>query len=133
MMFLITTLICLLAFYVQKKRKNPEKIFKVYSQPGKWYYLKYFLFLALLTLRKIKSKLHKSSSGLGVQMDKYENLERLQPLSSHEKAFDAVFFQGGNREGFYYCSGLERRHKCKANGIAYFVVSSFSVLVFLFS
>lgn len=39
-----------------------------------------------------------------------------------------MFFQAVNQEGYYVCTGLERRHKGKANGLFYLVVPGIGLL-----
>lgn len=79
-------------FWIQSKRENPRKIFNVYTQPGKWYYLKYLFFLSILKVRQIRSKYFqnkKGSGGLGQNVNETENeLDQLKELSSHEKVLN---------------------------------------------
>lgn len=76
-------------FWIQSNRENPKKIFNVYSQAGKWYYLKYLLFLTILKVRQIRSKYFqnkKGNGGLGQDVNETEReLEQVKELSSHEK------------------------------------------------
>lgn len=125
----ILAIIFLSTLFIQSKKPTPKKIFGVYSQPGKWYYLKFASFFLLLWTRRLKTKL---------KLIPVEELERMKPLSDHEKvrthkptsrsnrcqfqAFDATFFQAVSKNGFYFCGGIERRHRAKANGLFYIAV-----------
>jgi hypothetical protein len=115
----ILAIIFLSTLYIQSKKPIPEKIFGVYSQPGKWYYLKFASFFLLLWTRRLKTKL---------KLIPVEELERMKPLSDHEKAFDATFFQAVSKNGFYFCGGIERRHRAKANGLFYIAVPELGLL-----
>lgn len=127
--FLIIIFATVTAFNLYSKKPDPKKIFGLYAQPGKWFYVKYAVFLAILYLRKIKSKFLNDSGGLGSKINlDWNELEQLQELSSHPKAFDAVFFHAVNKQGFYICGGLERRHEGKANGLLYIVVPGLGLL-----
>lgn len=108
-----------------RSEKRKLKIFGIYSQNNcRWFYFKYYFLLFKLTWDRIKIKCLQSSNRLNLE----EKLEKLQALSNHEKAFDAVFFQGVNEEGFYFCGGLERRHNGKANGLFYIVTPHLGLL-----
>ncbi|KAJ8938967.1 hypothetical protein NQ318_005208 [Aromia moschata] len=117
--FIISLLIIIIAVYSLKHSKKPEpkKIFGIYNQPGKWYCVKYFLFLLLLEVRRLKYRVFGKSF-----IHKESKLEKLQPLSSHNLACDAVFFQAVSQDGIYICGGTERRHEAKINGLFYIVV-----------
>jgi hypothetical protein len=115
----ILAIIFLSTLYIQSKKPTPKKIFGVYSQPGKWYYLKFASFFLLLWTRRLKTKL---------KLIPVEELERMKPLSDHEKAFDATFFQAVSKNGFYFCGGIERRHRAKANGLFYIAVPELGLL-----
>nr|XP_023026795.1 uncharacterized protein LOC111514783 [Leptinotarsa decemlineata] len=107
----------------QSEKSQPKKIFKVYTQPGRWYRLKYFIFLMFLILRRLKYYI----VGKNVLVKK-EKLEKLQMLSNHELAFDAVFFHAVSRDGIYFCGGIERRQKSKIVGLVYLVLPDYGIL-----
>ncbi|XP_018336128.1 uncharacterized protein LOC108744721 [Agrilus planipennis] len=135
-MLLLTTIFIIVLVFVliEKRKKKSDKILGVYSQPGQWYFLKYVTFLLVLTIRKMKTKITKrlgkrGSSGLGESAySEIEDLEKLQQLSEHEKAFDAVFFHAVDDSGYYLCGGIERRQKGKANGLLYLMVPKLGLL-----
>lgn len=58
--------VCLIVLYVLYKtflvRDHPP-IFGVYTQPGKWYTVKYWIFWCLFNLRKIQNKRRSQVSG----------------------------------------------------------------------
>ncbi|XP_053606654.1 uncharacterized protein LOC128673079 [Plodia interpunctella] len=108
--------------------KDPKPIFGVYSQPGKWYYLKYAVFALLYYYRKYSNKNRSAGkggrAGQGVKaITDPAHMDRPQPLSEHAKAFDAVFFISASRdengEGIYFISGCERRPMGMCNGLFY--------------
>lgn len=78
------------SLFAQHKRRDPKKLFGVYSQIGKWFYLKYAVFLVLITLRRLKNKYFPNRKN-GLDNKNEEFLERLQPLSNHEKVYILTF------------------------------------------
>lgn len=108
--------------YIQNK-KDPKKIFGVYSQPGKWYFLKYPAILFLIFLRRIKYYIVGKSGMFDVL-----ELERRQPLSDHAQAFDAVFFHAVSQEGIFLAAGTERRHEGVVNGLVYLLHPDYGLL-----
>ncbi|KAI4471095.1 eg:bacr7a4.20 protein [Holotrichia oblita] len=119
--------------YLKNKKKSTERILGIYSVEGQWFYLKYFTMLLMLKIRKFSSKRNKSGMGYGVGCT--NDLEKIQPLSSDKKvitiefreifvsAFDAVFYHGVSKSGYYFVGGIERRHNNKVNGLVYLLVS----------
>ncbi|CAH1170000.1 unnamed protein product [Phaedon cochleariae] len=104
-------------------KRKPKRIFGVYAPIGKWYYFKYFVFRALLILRRLKYRL------CGKRFFHKENvLEKLQTLSNHKLAFDAVFFHAVTQDGMYFCCGIERRHEAKVVGLVYLVLPEYGIL-----
>lgn len=63
----------------QSRKKDPNKIFDVYSQPGKWYCLKYVTIFTILTLRRLKYYFNKK-----VFNESVKKLDTLQQLSQHK-------------------------------------------------
>lgn len=103
---LLTAISCALIFVISfgifiSKRKEPEKLFGIYAQPGKWYHVKYVFFLTVLTIRKLKSKYVAVDNGLGSGNKNIDELETLQPLSSHEKV---IIFYGVFQKYFDFVS-----------------------------
>ncbi|XP_019878954.1 uncharacterized protein LOC109606860 [Aethina tumida] len=123
MFAIFATLVAIIvsALFYQSKRPNPEKIFGIYSQPGRWYYIKLAAFWTLLTLRRIKYKVASKSS--------FVKFDRIQPLSNDPKAFDAVFFQAVTQDGFALAAGTERRHQAKVNGLCYLMTPDHGLLL----
>lgn len=105
-----------LLYLQNKKKENSAKILNVYSQPGKWYYLKYCAIYVVLWLRRLKT------NNLIKVPDFERKLESTQTLSDHAKAYDATFVHGVSQDGFYLCGGLERRHAAKSSGLFYIAV-----------
>lgn len=72
-------LVVFLSYVFVQNKKDPKKLFGVYSQPGKWYFIKYPLFLTLLVLRRLKYYINGKDT-----LGKVENMmEKRQPLSEH--------------------------------------------------
>lgn len=76
--------VALSLFYIEHKKREPVKLFGIYTQPGKWYYFKYFLFLSLLQIKKFRNKIGRNEKRM-VFSDKAEDLEQIQALSTHAK------------------------------------------------
>lgn len=94
-------------------KPNPLPLEGIYSQPGKWFPLKYFLMSSALKLRKWRASKKPSSgggSGYGVKSksDPAE-MDKVQPLSKHPKAIDAVYFNSSNKDGWYFICATARR------------------------
>lgn len=82
-MFEFTILIGILLIGVylirQSEKKDPRKIFDVYCQPGKWYYLKYVTIFILFFLRRLKYYFNKEAFD-----EKIKEKDTLQNLSDHK-------------------------------------------------
>jgi len=50
----------------------------------------------------------------------FEEMEKVQPLSDHFQAIDAIYFNGVNSEGFQIISGTARRLHGVINGFFIF-------------
>lgn len=104
--------------FVFKQIPDPQKIAVVYSQPNKWYHLKFWAFFLLLKLRKFQNRLKSEGNtstkdaGYGLKSRKsIEDMDRIQELpEAHKKAVDAVYFNGANKEGVYFVGATARRH-----------------------
>ncbi|XP_067675175.1 uncharacterized protein [Haliotis asinina] len=89
----------------------------IYVQPNKWYPLKYLVFRVLLWMRKRQNQNRKNASGedAGYGMrsrSSPEDMDKVQILPpEHPKAVDAVYFNGGNKEGYFIVTATARRHK----------------------
>lgn len=95
---------------------DPPPIEGVYSQPGKFYNLKYWIFSILLSMRKRQNRKQKSvvqdQAGWGMRSkNSIEEMDRAQQLPpQHPQAVDAVYFNGGNKDGSYMVAATARRH-----------------------
>lgn len=74
MLFAVIFILTIIFIYLLKNN-DQNKIFDIYSRPGKWYWVKYVLILTVLQLRKLRTKNSRNIF----------ELEKLQPLSEHEK------------------------------------------------
>ncbi|XP_033207567.1 uncharacterized protein LOC117167072 [Belonocnema kinseyi] len=106
--------------------KNEDPIFGVYKQPGKWYWAKYLGIYLMLKTRQIlgyidRKRSHRTGYGLKSRST-IEEMDMPQILSPHPKAFDAVFFMGVSKDGFYMIGGTERRQDGVVNGLFYLLV-----------
>lgn len=117
------TLVLFLTYVFIQNKKDPKKIFGVYSQPGKWYFLKYPVFLSLVVLRRLKYYIVGKEALYDIK-----DLDQRQPLSDHPLAFDAVFLHAIAQNGTFLAAGLERRHKGVANGLVYLVHPEYGML-----
>lgn len=127
-------LITLMALVNFLRRKDPEPIFGKYSQRGKWFYLKYFIFLCVLYIRKVSwnylfvldTHLIQSfqwRSGTKVLSAKEkERFDRPNKLSTDKNGFNAVFYIGANSQGWRVVFGQERRHQGIIHSVLYFLV-----------
>ncbi|XP_059609305.1 uncharacterized protein LOC132256775 [Phlebotomus argentipes] len=115
--------ILLMALYRLFRRKDPEPIFGVYQQRGKWFWLKYIIFIVIFYIRKLRYRKGSNRGGQGAKSIADPNLmEKVQPLTDHPKAFDAVFYIGANSDGYRFIMGTERRHKGIVHAVLYFVI-----------
>lgn len=79
--------------FLFKQIPDPQKIAVVYSQPNKWYHLKYWAFYLLLKLRKLQNRAKNDSNkatkdaGYGMKSRKsIEDMDRIQELpEAHKK------------------------------------------------
>lgn len=76
---LVAVLIVGISLIHQSRKKDPKRISHVYSQPGKWFYLKYVTMIFLLTLRRLKYYLNKAEFD-----EKMKERDTLQTLSNHK-------------------------------------------------
>ncbi|PAV73924.1 hypothetical protein WR25_07723 isoform B [Diploscapter pachys] len=101
---------------------DPVPFLGVYSRPGKWYWLKFRLMKLVIALRQRSKKNKKSGDakkedlmnsqwgGDGGIRDISE-LDKKHDLPKDKKfAGDCVFFDGSNRDGWYFTLGTAQRH-----------------------
>ncbi|KAL7641049.1 UNVERIFIED_CONTAM: hypothetical protein RMT77_008186 [Armadillidium vulgare] len=134
---LLTLAVGLLLSFLMVRRSSslkPQKIFGIYSVP-KWnYYFKVIFFYLLVQLRKRQSKNSTkkgsdSGHGYGVKSrSDVEEMDRPQSLSEHPKAIDAVYFNAGNRDGYYMVMATARRPKSVINGLLYLRIPGIGLL-----
>ncbi|XP_076271899.1 uncharacterized protein LOC143203575 [Rhynchophorus ferrugineus] len=120
---LAAALVLFLTYVYIHNKKDPKPIFGVYSRPGKWFFIKYPAFLTLMVLRRLKYYLVGKDGLYDIK-----ELEKIQPLSEHPLAFDAVFFHGATLNGTYLCAGGERRRNGVVNGLFYLLHPEFGML-----
>ncbi|XP_075225831.1 uncharacterized protein LOC142326986 [Lycorma delicatula] len=108
--------------------KDPEPIFGIYKQRGKWFFLKYIIIRTSLLWRKWqRTKTQKySTSYREISFD--DNIDQPQKLSELPQAFDAIFFIAASQDGYYVAAGSERRHHGIVNGLFYVVVPGKGIL-----
>lgn len=119
---LLTIIFYFVVFYVIYfvfLKSDPVPTSGVYSQTGKWFWLKYAIFRLLYYVRKRQkerlgtTQASDGSVGYGVKSkSNIEQMEIIQPLSEqYPKAVDAVYFNGSNSSGFYLVAAIARRHQ----------------------
>ncbi|XP_045197866.2 uncharacterized protein LOC123552343 [Mercenaria mercenaria] len=113
----LTAVFCVLVFLGIVRflsRSDPPKLNGVYSQPNKWFWVKFMLFKVLLWLRKREQ--HKKVTGENAGMGRKsrnspEEMDRVQALpKEHPKAVDAVYLTGSNKKGQFLVTATARRH-----------------------
>jgi len=57
-MFWIISVSIVVLFIIFVSRQDVPPIYGVYSQPGKWYRVKYWIFYVIMTRRKRRSDMH---------------------------------------------------------------------------
>ncbi|CAH1798438.1 unnamed protein product [Owenia fusiformis] len=127
---LMYILLALPIIYIIKNAlsSDVEPIFGVHAQPGKWFGIKYCVFWLIFQLRKYQNKKAAASSVQGAgygrrsratpqEMDKVQELPKEHPM-----AVDAVYFNGGSREGQYLVMATARRHHNLVQTLLFFRV-----------
>lgn len=97
---------------------DPPPLCGAYSQPGKFYLLKYAFFRLLYWLRQQQQKRkqgdHGSNGGAGYGVKSktdVKDMEKLQELpESAPLAVDAVYFNASDQKGGYFVASCARRH-----------------------
>lgn len=117
---------------------SPSKRCGVYVQPNQWYLFKYAIFRLLLWLRQRINDEQKQTigqAGVGYDMKSRstpqspEDMDKVQPLSKdHPLAVDAVYFNGGDKDGNYMVAATARRHDNLINTILLFKFSDIGVM-----
>lgn len=75
---LAAALVLFLSLVLIANKKEPKKLFGIYSQPGKWYFIKYPLILTLLVVRRLKFYMLGKEGLLNVK-----ELDKKQELADH--------------------------------------------------
>lgn len=70
----------------QSRKKDPKKFFDIYSQPGKWFYLKFMFMMSILTLRRLKYYFNKKEFD-----EKMKEIDTIQTLSNHKLVSTTTF------------------------------------------
>lgn len=104
-------------------RKEPEPLLGIYSQPGKWFYLKKALFFIFLSLRKYRMNRMKNrgenaeigDAGYGMKSRMtVEDMDCVQTLVDDPMAIDCMYFNGLNAKGDYFLLRIARRQNREA-------------------
>ncbi|XP_050396297.1 uncharacterized protein LOC126814892 isoform X2 [Patella vulgata] len=119
MLCLITVTAVVSLFLWQLVRKNPPKVNNIYSQPGKWYWLKKWLFCVVLKLRKRKQATDKFINngvltggltyGYGLGQKDPETMESIQPVDFDPFAIDTTYFAAFGTNGMNIVMRVARR------------------------
>jgi len=127
----LLTILFVILLLIIFKFENPKPLYNVYRfRRGKWFFVKFTIAYLLLRLRKWRLKSSNADkAGYGRKaFDTVEELEKVQPLSSHPKAIDAVFFTGASKDGYYCAVGFARRPNKDVNGFVLLRVPGVGVL-----
>ncbi|OWF52519.1 hypothetical protein KP79_PYT06824 [Mizuhopecten yessoensis] len=106
-------------------KADPPAKCGIYTQPNKWYPLKYYIFLLMLKLRQRKNaKMNTATgenAGYGVRSrSNVTDMEKAQTLPQDQpKAVDAVYFNGGNKDGQYMVAATARRQNNVVQTVLY--------------
>lgn len=123
-LYVIGTILIILVVGWFSKSDPPAKC-GIYTQPNKWYPLKFQFLLFMLKLRRRKNEQMSTASGenagYGVrsrscpaEMEKVQTLPPDQP-----KAVDAVYFNGGNKDGQFFVAATARRQNNVVQTVLY--------------
>ncbi|XP_052244782.1 uncharacterized protein LOC127853955 [Dreissena polymorpha] len=123
-MDLITVVVLTCSIIIVKflLKGDPEPINGVYSQPNKWYWIKFYAFKFILWLRKREqNKVNGENAGMGRKSrDSPEEMDKAQVLhKEHPKAVDAVYLTGSNKDGQFLVTATARRHGNHVQTIVY--------------
>ncbi|XP_061177236.1 uncharacterized protein LOC133185967 [Saccostrea echinata] len=96
---------------------EPKPKAGIYKQRSVRYTIKYFFFRLILWLRQRKNKQLKSTSGQNagygmrsrVSPEEMDKAQDLPSVHKHPKAVDAVYFNAGNRDGYFLVTATARR------------------------
>lgn len=121
-------LVCLglVAWFLVWSLRIPPPLMGVYTRPSKWYWVKFIAFYLLVKLRRWRggrgeeADKAETTSGYGIKSKaSVEDMECVQPLSTHPKAIDAVYFNAANSNGLYLVAATARRPQGVVNGVLY--------------
>eukprot|EP00105_Crassostrea_gigas_P043190 XP_019927338.1 PREDICTED: uncharacterized protein LOC105339207 isoform X2 [Crassostrea gigas] len=115
---------------------EPEPIAGVYKVPGARYNVKYCFFRLILWLRQRKNKKLESTSGqnagYGVRSrSSTEDMDKVQDLpnvNDHPKAVDAVYFNAGNQDGYFFVAATARRQNNRVQTLLYLRTPDLGIL-----
>nr|XP_034332735.1 uncharacterized protein LOC105339207 isoform X3 [Crassostrea gigas] len=115
---------------------EPEPIAGVYKVPGARYNVKYCFFRLILWLRQRKNKKLESTSGqnagYGVRSrSSPEDMDKAQDLpyvNDHQKAVDAVYFNAGNQDGYFFVAATARRQNNRVQTLLYLRTPDLGIL-----
>ncbi|KAF8359495.1 hypothetical protein PRIPAC_94490 [Pristionchus pacificus] len=117
-MFLSLFLTCGAAFAIYYfLLPDPEKVLQVYSQPGKWYWLKFRLMRFAIAHKqsktaketvKVDDLMNTEFGGGGIRSIKDLESKHTFPADKKSPA-EAVFFDASNKEGYYFTLGTAQR------------------------
>nr|XP_023014881.1 uncharacterized protein LOC111504538 [Leptinotarsa decemlineata] len=93
-----------LIFLVKLLDKDPPALFGIYQRKNGFYWLKVAFMYCVLKARKIKRALSKHD-----ELQFSSSIDRPQKLSNHDKAIDAVYMNGANKNGDHLVVGLATR------------------------
>lgn len=105
--------------------KDPSPVCGIYNQKNKWYFVKFCFLKFMLYLRKKQNQNAQvtsgSNAGYGMRSrNTPEDMEKAQTLPEDKPlAVDAVYFNGGNKDGQYVVAATARRQNNIVQTILY--------------
>lgn len=105
--------------------KDPSPVCGIYNQKNKWYFVKFCFLKFMLYLRKKQNQNAQvtsgSNAGYGMRSrNTPEDMEKAQTLPEEKPlAVDAVYFNGGNKDGQYVVAATARRQNNIVQTILY--------------
>lgn len=106
---------------------EPKPIAGVYKVPGVRYNVKYCFFRLILWLRQRKNQKLKSTSGQNagygvrsrISPEDMDKAQDLPDVNDHPKAVDAVYFNAGNQDGYFFVAATARRQNNRVQTLLY--------------
>ena len=129
-MFWIPFIVSVIAFYwlCIANHKSAQPINGLYSQPGPFYWLKYWFFRLLMTYQRLRKSRQNTNKQSAEDLEKPVYFDNDNPLAN-----DSVFFIGSCvKSGLTFIVSTERRPQNTTYALVYIVVSMIIIILFDF-